>query len=215
MRQIVYDPTTGLVPAVVQHYLTKEVLMLGYMNEEAVKQTRDSGRVVFWSRSKNRLWMKGETSGNFLEFLSLEIDCDGDALLIAASPHGPTCHTGNTTCFGNKSSATGRESLNSSAADELGFLCELELLLFSRKKELPPGSYTAELFRAGRKRLAQKVGEEGVEVVISSLGEDQAELLSESADLLFHLLALLVDAKIPLKAVVEELRGRHASNVSK
>lgn len=186
--------------------------MLGYMNEEALRQTRDTGRVVFWSRSKNRLWMKGETSGNFLEFLSLEVDCDGDTILITASPHGPTCHTGDTTCFGNKVSAANGESLRNAAADELNFLFELELLLHSRKQELPTGSYTAELFRAGRKRLAQKVGEEGVEVAISSLGEDQAELLSESGDLLFHLIALLVDANLPLRAVVEELRSRHALN---
>ncbi|BBD80537.1 phosphoribosyl-AMP cyclohydrolase / Phosphoribosyl-ATP pyrophosphatase [Aerosticca soli] len=187
----------GLLPAIVQHWRSGEVLMLGYMNAEALARTLDSGKVTFWSRSKERLWTKGETSGHVLVFKSLRLDCDADALLVQAEPHGPTCHTGTTSCFG------------ADARPPLGFLAELDALIARRHAERPAGSYTTRLFEGGTRRIAQKVGEEGVEAALAGVAEDDAALLGEAADLLFHLAVLLRARGLSLADAVRVLAARH------
>lgn len=188
----------GLLPAIVQHWRSGAVLMLGYMNAAALDATRHSGKVTFWSRSKGRLWTKGETSGNHLLLKSLWADCDGDALLIAAEPLGPTCHLGTKSCFGE------------SAHPPIAFLAELDALITQRARERPPGSYTTQLFDAGIRRIAQKVGEEGVETALAGTAQDDTELLGESADLLFHLLVLLRARGKSLDDLAATLAARHA-----
>ena len=187
----------GLLPAVVQHWRSGAVLMLGYMNEEALDETRHSGKVTFWSRSRRRLWTKGETSGHNLLLKSLWADCDGDALLIAAEPMGPTCHLGTASCFGE------------SAQPPIAFLAELEALIVQRARERPAGSYTTQLFDAGIRRIAQKVGEEGVETALAATSPDDTELLGEAADLLFHLIVLLRARGKSIGDLVAVLRDRH------
>ncbi|TGE28607.1 bifunctional phosphoribosyl-AMP cyclohydrolase/phosphoribosyl-ATP diphosphatase HisIE [Hymenobacter metallicola] len=196
----------GLIPAVVQDAATGQVLMLGYLNEEAWDQTQAQGRVTFFSRSKGRLWTKGETSGNFLQVVSLHPDCDHDAVLIRALPDGPTCHRGTTSCF---------EQPEQSAlpAAPVGFLAELERLVQRRFQhpEEDPNSYTASLFRKGLPKIAQKVGEEAVETVIDAVSGNRAGLPGEAADLLYHLLVLLTASGLSLDDVVSVLRQRHAT----
>ena len=187
----------GLLPAVVQHWRSGAVLMLGYMNAEALAQTRQTGKVTFYSRSKQRLWTKGETSGHFLLLKSLRGDCDDDTILIQAEPIGPTCHKGTQSCFGDDSETP------------LAFLAELDALIAQRERERPAGSYTTKLFEGGIRRIAQKVGEEGVETALAAVAQDEAALRSESADLIFHLLVLLRARGIEFADVVEELRARH------
>jgi phosphoribosyl-ATP pyrophosphohydrolase/phosphoribosyl-AMP cyclohydrolase len=191
----------GLIPAIIQDADSYQILMLGYMNEEALQKTLDEERVTFYSRSKQRLWTKGETSGNYLNLIDIQPDCDNDTLLILADPEGPACHTGDTSCFHEKEFKP--------AADTLSFLTELEELLKNRKKERPDGSYTASLFNEGTDRIAQKVGEEAVETVIEAKNEDQDEFVNETTDLLFHLMVLLQQKEIPLKAIVQRLEERH------
>ncbi len=195
--KIDFEKTNGLVPAIVQDAKTGKVLMLGYMNEEAIEKTRESGKVTFFSRSKKRLWTKGETSGNFLQFKSMAIDCDQDTILIKANPTGPVCHTGQDTCF-NEENNTG-----------IAFLSELEGLIKERKKNMPEGSYTTELFNEGINKIAQKVGEEAVEVVIDAVANNHERVKEESADLLYHLLVLLAAKDIGLNEVVDVLQKRH------
>jgi phosphoribosyl-ATP pyrophosphohydrolase/phosphoribosyl-AMP cyclohydrolase len=190
----------GLLPAIVQHWRDGSVLMLGYMNAEALAHTRTSGKVTFYSRSKRRLWTKGESSGHALLLKSIRTDCDADTLLIRAEPRGPVCHTGSFSCFG----AAG------DVGTPLGFLTELDALVERRHAERPDGSYTTSLFDAGIRRMAQKVGEEGVEVALAATGEDDADLLGESADLLFHLLVVLRARGLGLADVVGVLASRHA-----
>jgi phosphoribosyl-ATP pyrophosphohydrolase/phosphoribosyl-AMP cyclohydrolase len=190
---------SGLVPAIVQHWRSGAVLMLGYVNAEALAQTRQSGKVTFYSRSKERLWTKGETSGHFLLFKSLTVDCDNDTILIQAEPQGPTCHKGTQSCFGDESTPT------------LAFLSELDALVARRERERPAGSYTTKLFESGPRRIAQKVGEEGVETALAAVAQDEAALLGESADLLFHLLVLLRARGLGLSQVIAELQRRHPS----
>jgi phosphoribosyl-ATP pyrophosphohydrolase/phosphoribosyl-AMP cyclohydrolase len=190
----------GLVPVIVQHASSGSVLMLGYMNRDALSATLERGRVVFYSRSKRRLWEKGESSGNFLQLIELRADCDADALLIVASPAGPVCHTGGASCFGD-------ETLTGAAS--LSFLLALEQVIAQRIAEGPEGSYTASLYARGVRRVAQKVGEEGLEVALAGAGESDPALLGECADLLYHLLVLLRSRSLPLEAVIEELRRRH------
>lgn len=190
----------GLLPAVVQHAGNGAVLMVGYMNREALRETLAGGRVVFFSRSRNRLWMKGESSGHHLHVVSVSCDCDGDALLVLADPEGPVCHLGNPTCFADQPPTD---------AQRVAFLSELERVIARRIAEKPQGSYTASLFAAGRTRLAQKIGEEGVEVALAGVAEDDAKLLGESADLLYHLLLLLKSRELSLDQVVNELSSRH------
>lgn len=187
----------GLVPAIVQHARTGEVLMLGYMDEAALAKTRESGLVTFYSRSKQRLWTKGETSGDVLALVDLKIDCDADTLLVRALPAGPTCHTGTTSCFGDD------------VAPRLGFLAELDALVASRHAERPEGSYTTKLFDGGIRRMAQKVGEEGVETALAAVAEDDDALLGEAADLVFHLMVVLRARGIGFERVVQKLTSRH------
>jgi phosphoribosyl-ATP pyrophosphohydrolase/phosphoribosyl-AMP cyclohydrolase len=190
------DFSKGLVPAVIQHADTGAVLMLGYMNEEAFQETLARKRVVFFSRSRQALWEKGETSGNTLDFVSARVDCDQDTILIAARPRGPVCHTGTVTCFGNEPAT---------------FLGQLEAVIEQRISERPEGSYTARLFAQGPKRIAQKVGEEGLEVALAAAAETDDKVVSESADLLFHLLVLLRSRGIAFEKVVAELAARHSA----
>lgn len=187
----------GLLPAIVQDAASGQVLMLGYMNEEALKVSRDSGNITFYSRSKKRLWTKGESSGHFLKLVSAHLDCDGDALLLKATPIGPTCHLGTTSCWDDDQGSA------------VGFLAQLEQVIASRKGADASTSYTASLFAKGTKRIAQKVGEEGVETALAATAGDNAELLSESADLLYHLLVLLQQQGLSLAEVVAVLRQRH------
>ena len=199
--QLDWTKAGGLVPAVVQDADGGAVLMVGYMNREALEATRASGRVTFWSRSKRRLWTKGETSGNHLAVRSIAADCDRDTLLILARPSGPVCHLGTRTCFG--------ESRPRAAAESLAFLGTLEAVIAERIADPRPDSYTAKLLAAGPRRIAQKVGEEGVELALAAAAQDDAAILSEAADLLYHVLVLLQSRRLPLRNVVEELEARH------
>jgi phosphoribosyl-ATP pyrophosphohydrolase/phosphoribosyl-AMP cyclohydrolase len=192
----------GLLPAIVQHARTGRVLMLGYMNEAALRETLSGGRVVFYSRSRQAPWLKGETSGHFLNVVDVSTDCDRDALLVLADPVGPTCHKGTESCFAE---ATPTD------AQRLSFLALLENIIANRIADQPEGSYTARLFSQGPGKIAQKVGEEGVETALAGVSRDDEGLLSESADLVFHLLVLLKSRDLTLEQVVAELRGRHAS----
>jgi phosphoribosyl-ATP pyrophosphohydrolase/phosphoribosyl-AMP cyclohydrolase len=195
-----FAKSDNLLPAVVQHADSGAVLMLGYMNADALLETFKRGRVVFFSRSKQRLWMKGETSGHVLDLVEVRTDCDRDALLVTARPHGPVCHTGTATCFGDEAAA----------GSALAFLSKLEGVIEKRVAENPEGSYTARLFAKGPTRIAQKVGEEGLEVALAAVAEGDDKVISESADLLYHLLVLLKSRGVTLARVVGELESRHA-----
>jgi phosphoribosyl-ATP pyrophosphohydrolase/phosphoribosyl-AMP cyclohydrolase len=196
-----FDKGSGLLPAVIQHADDGSVLMVGYMNREALQETFTRGRVVFYSRSKGRLWEKGETSGHSLDVLEIRTDCDRDTLLVSARPRGPACHLGTATCFGNEPTRT---------RHPLAFLSSLEGVIERRIAERPEGSYTARLFAQGPKRIAQKVGEEGLEVALAAVAEEDDKVLAEAADLLYHLLVLLKSRGLPLARVVAELESRHA-----
>ncbi|HXD38495.1 MAG TPA: bifunctional phosphoribosyl-AMP cyclohydrolase/phosphoribosyl-ATP diphosphatase HisIE, partial [Rhodanobacter sp.] len=189
----------GLLPAIVQHWLSGEVLMLGYMNAEALAETQRSGHVTFYSRSKQRLWTKGEVSGHVLDLKSIRIDCDADTLLIQADPHGPTCHEGTSSCFGN----------GDDVRPPLGFLAELDALVAQRHANRPEGSYTTKLFDGGIRRIAQKVGEEGVETALAAVVQGDEELLGEAADLVFHLTVALRARGLSLADVAKVLVARH------
>ena len=197
VQELDWTKSGGLLPAVVQHWQTGAVLMLGYMNLVALQQTMQGGNVTFWSRSKQRLWTKGESSGNRLQLKSIHADCDHDAILVMAEPLGPTCHLGTASCFGDVS------------APPLAFLAELDFLIASREVERPSGSYTTKLFESGLRRIAQKVGEEGVETALAAVVEDDQAVLGEAADLVYHLLILLRARKLDLNAVVAILQARH------
>ncbi|MDX5423564.1 MAG: bifunctional phosphoribosyl-AMP cyclohydrolase/phosphoribosyl-ATP diphosphatase HisIE [Hymenobacteraceae bacterium] len=196
-----FEKAGGLVPAVIQDELTGQVLMLGYMNQEALEKTRQEGVVTFFSRSKNRLWTKGETSGNTLEVVSITRDCDADSLLIKVKPNGPTCHTGTTSCFGEA------EAANRAAA--IRFIAQLEEVIQQRKANPSEGSYTNFLFDKGVNKIAQKVGEEAVETVIDAVAGKLDTMKGEAADLLYHLLVLLSATGLELKDVVAVLQERH------
>jgi len=188
----------GLLPAIVQHAHSGEVLMLGYMDEAALAKTRASGLVTFFSRSKQRLWTKGETSGDSLALVDIRLDCDADTFLVRAIPAGPTCHTGTSSCFGDD------------VKPSLGFLGELDALVASRHTERPDGSYTTKLFEGGIRRMAQKVGEEGVETALAAVAEGNDALIGEAADLVFHLMVVLRARGIGFDAVAAKLAARHA-----
>ena len=194
--QLDWEKTDGLLPVVVQHAVSGEVLMLGYMNQEALAKTIDSGKVTFFSRTKQRLWTKGETSGHFLNVVGITPDCDNDTLLVLVNPIGPTCHKGTSSCFGE-------------ASHQWLFLYQLEQLLAERKSADPESSYTAKLYASGTKRIAQKVGEEGVETALAATVHDREELTNEASDLMYHLLVLLQDQELDLTTVIENLRKRH------
>ncbi|WP_409075811.1 bifunctional phosphoribosyl-AMP cyclohydrolase/phosphoribosyl-ATP diphosphatase HisIE [Pantoea sp. C3] len=196
LAQLDWDKTQGMMPVIVQHSVSGEVLMHGYMNKEALAKTLQEGNVTFFSRTKNRLWTKGETSGNFLKTVSITPDCDNDTLLVLANPIGPTCHLGTSSCF-------------SPAAPDWTFLYQLEQLLASRKNGDPESSYTAKLYASGTKRIAQKVGEEGVETALAATVNDRHELTNEASDLIYHLLVLLQDQDLDFSTVIANLRSRH------
>jgi phosphoribosyl-ATP pyrophosphohydrolase/phosphoribosyl-AMP cyclohydrolase len=192
--------TDGLVPAIVQDANTKVVLMMGFMNQEAIDSTLSQQKVTFFSRSKNRLWTKGEESGHFLNYVSMSVDCDQDTILIQAVPVGPVCHNGTDTCWGEKNSASNTQFLNT-----------LESIIAERKNASPDSSYVASLFAKGINKIAQKVGEEAVEVVIEAKDQNEKLFLDESADLLFHYLILLQAKGHTLQDVVKVLSDRHAA----
>ncbi|WP_313471147.1 bifunctional phosphoribosyl-AMP cyclohydrolase/phosphoribosyl-ATP diphosphatase HisIE [Atlantibacter hermannii] len=194
--QLDFEKTDGLLPVVVQHAVSGEVLMLGYMNGEALDKTQETGKVTFYSRTKQRLWTKGETSGHFLNVVSITPDCDNDTLLVLANPVGPTCHKGTSSCFGD-------------VHHQWHFLYQLEQLLAERKHADPASSYTAKLYASGTKRIAQKVGEEGVETALAATVNDREELTNEASDLMYHLLVLLQDQELDLGAIITNLRARH------
>jgi phosphoribosyl-ATP pyrophosphohydrolase/phosphoribosyl-AMP cyclohydrolase len=195
-----FDKSGGLVPAIVQDADSGAVLMLAYMNREALDETLQRRRAVFYSRSKQRLWEKGETTGHTLDVVDVAVDCDNDTLLITARPRGPACHNGTLTCFGDapRSAATG-----------IAFLAKLEGIIARRAAEKPEASYTARLLDKGIAKVAQKVGEEGVEVALAGVSENDDKVLAESADLMFHLLVLLRARGLSLKQVVDTLESRH------
>lgn len=190
---LAWDKQDGLLPVVVQDADTRRVLMVGYMNREALQVTLDTGKVTFFSRSKQRLWTKGESSGHVLVMQAIEADCDRDTLLVQARPHGPTCHLGTTSCF------------PSAPGDVLG---ALQALIRTRDAERPPGSYTTKLFEAGIKRIAQKVGEEGLETALAAVAEEDGPLLGEAADLLYHLVVLLRARGLSLADALKVLEQR-------
>ncbi|ANO32653.1 bifunctional phosphoribosyl-AMP cyclohydrolase/phosphoribosyl-ATP diphosphatase HisIE [Vibrio breoganii] len=198
-ERIDWDKVDGLVPAIVQDFTSSQVLMMGYMNPEALQKTGETGNVTFFSRTKQRLWTKGETSGNVLQLKNIALDCDNDTLLVKVAPIGPTCHTGTTTCW----------DADSQEESQMVWLHQLETLLAERKSADPDSSYTASLYARGTKRISQKVGEEGVEVALAATSGDKAELVCESADLIYHLIVLLQDQGLSLNDVVNKLKERH------
>ncbi len=192
-----FDKLNGLVPAIIQEPGSGKVLMTGFMNPKALAQTRETGKVTFFSRTRNTIWTKGETSGNFLLVKEIFEDCDNDTLLIYAEPTGPVCHTGDATCF------------HEDPGPQIGFLSYLEKVIQGRKGQSPETSYTARLFEKGLPRIAQKVGEEAVETVIEAMKGDKEKFKEEAADLLYHLIVLLAEQGMELKDVVKVLEGRH------
>ncbi len=197
----------GLIPAIVQDAITGRVLMLGWMNAESLQRTKDSGEVWFFSRSRDELWHKGATSGNVLKVRDLRADCDQDAILVRAEPAGPTCHTGRESCFFHD--VDGNELPHQSEVPAAGFLDELENIVANRRASTPDESYTARLFAKGKHKIAQKVGEEGLETAMAGVAQNDERLIDESADLLFHLLVLLNERNIPLRTVLAQLSTRH------
>jgi len=196
LSQLQFDPVTGLIPTIIQDEATGKVLMLGYMSQEALDLTRSSGKVTFFSRSKQRLWIKGETSGHFLHFRSVATDCDNDTLLIKAVPEGPVCHEGYDTCF---------QETN----EKDDFIFTLEQLIADRKRNPKEGSYTTSLFQAGIQKIAQKVGEEAVETILEAQAENQVNLVYETSDLIYHLLVLLHEKGSSWQEVVDQLKKKH------
>jgi phosphoribosyl-AMP cyclohydrolase / phosphoribosyl-ATP pyrophosphohydrolase len=198
LEKIDFEKLNGLVPAIVVDATTKQVLMLGFMNREALSQTVEKQKVVFFSRTKNRLWLKGETSQNYLNVVSINTDCDNDTLLIYSKPDGPTCHTGSYSCFSDVDNSN------------IQFLDYLFNLVKQRKIELPENSYTTSLFQRGSDRIIQKVGEEAVETVIAAKNKDRKEIVNESSDLVFHLLVMLADQGIDFSEIISNLQKRHS-----
>ena len=197
ISQIDFDKLNGLVPAVVQDNTSLKVLMVGFMNREALEKTLELGKVTFFSRTKNRLWTKGETSNNFLHVVEMKADCDNDTILVYAKPDGPTCHTGNYSCF------------KIEKEKNIKWLGQLFDLISDRKKTMPEGSYTTKLFKSGENRIIQKVGEEAIETVIAAKNNDRDELINETSDLFYHLFVLLNEKNIDLSEIVDNLENRH------
>lgn len=202
--EIDFEKMGGLVPAIIQDATTKNVLMLGFMNKEAYQKTMDTKLVTFWSRSRNCLWTKGETSGNYLHLVSIQNDCDNDTLLIKVDPDGPVCHKGTDTCWGDTNDCNPVE-----------FLSELQDFINKRREEMPENSYTTSLFRKGINKIAQKVGEEAVETVIEAVGGTEEQLVYEGADLLYHLIVLLSAKGLRIETLANELAKRHNPNWDK
>ncbi|MBU2881141.1 bifunctional phosphoribosyl-AMP cyclohydrolase/phosphoribosyl-ATP diphosphatase HisIE [Psychrosphaera sp. B3R10] len=199
LSNLAWDKMEGLLPCIVQDAASGKILMQGFMNKDAVNASLDSGKVTFFSRSKNRLWTKGESSSNFLNLVELSVDCDQDSLIALAHPDGPTCHTGTETCWHD-----------GTAQPEISFISDLERVIASRKGADADSSYTASLYASGIKRIAQKVGEEGVETALAATVQDLEELKNESADLIYHLLVLLQASDLSLSDVIGVLKKRHA-----
>ncbi|RUT80103.1 bifunctional phosphoribosyl-AMP cyclohydrolase/phosphoribosyl-ATP diphosphatase HisIE [Ancylomarina longa] len=197
-NQIDFEKGEGLVPAIIQDVKTQKVLMLGYMNKESYEKTIETGKVTFFSRSKQRLWTKGEESGNFLNLKDLSLDCDKDTLLVKVDPVGPVCHKGTDTCWAEEN-----------RAGNIDFLLQLQQVITERKKNLSEKSYTASLFQKGINKIAQKVGEEAVELVIEAKDDNQELFMGEAADLLFHYLVLLSAKEYRLEQVIDVLKQRH------
>ena len=195
-----FEKMDGLVPAIIQDAKTLKVLMLGFMNEVAYQQTVETGKVTFWSRTKNRLWTKGETSGNFLNVVDIKNDCDNDTLLIKVNPVGPVCHTGSDTCWDEKNE------------NPIMFLTELQRFIEKRHEEMPEGSYTTSLFKDGLSRMTQKVGEEAVELVIESMKGDNERMIYEASDMFYHLIVLLTSKGLSIEDIAKELIERHDPN---
>lgn len=202
--EINFAKSNGLVPAIVQDAKTRKVLMLGYMNEEAYKKTVETKKVTFFSRSRQTLWTKGETSGNYLDLVSIKVDCDNDTLLVEAIPCGPVCHTGTDTCWGDKNEGT-----------PLDFLTELQDFIEKRYKEMPEGSYTTSLFKDGLNRMAQKVGEEALETVIEAVNGTDDRLIYEASDMFYHLIVLLASKGLRIEDIAKELKTRHSKDWKK
>ena len=199
--EIDFKKQGGLVPAIIQDNITNNVLMLGYMNEEAYEQTLKTGKVTFWSRSRQCLWTKGETSGNFLNLVSIKSDCDNDTLLVRVNPVGPACHLGTDTCWGEKNET-----------NPLLFLTELQDFINKRHEEMPEGSYTTSLFKDGLNRMAQKVGEEALEAVIEATNGTNERLIYEASDMFYHLIVLLTSKGLRIENIAKELQVRHDPN---
>jgi phosphoribosyl-ATP pyrophosphohydrolase/phosphoribosyl-AMP cyclohydrolase len=204
MLMIDFEKMGGLVPAIIQDAKTKNVLMLGFMNEEAYRKTMETGHVTFWSRTRQTLWTKGETSGHYLNLVDMKIDCDQDTLLVRVDPIGPTCHTGTDTCWGEDN-----------VAEPLAFLTELQDFICRRKEEMPEGSYTTKLFSQGINKIAQKVGEEALETVIEATAGTDEHLVYEASDLIYHLLVMLTEKGLRIEDVARELQKRHDPNWDK
>lgn len=194
-----FEKTDGLVPAIIQDNTTRNVLMLGYMNREAYEKTMATGKVTFWSRSRNCLWTKGETSGNFLNLVDIKVDCDNDTLLVRVNPTGPACHLGTDTCWGETNDA-----------NPLLFMTELQDFINKRHEEMPEGSYTTSLFKDGLNRMAQKVGEEALEAVIEATNGTNDRLIYEASDMFYHLIVLLTSKGLRIEDIAKELKERHA-----
>ena len=199
--EIDFEKQGGLVPAIIQDNITNNVLMLGYMNEDAYEQTLKTGKVTFWSRSRQCLWTKGETSGNFLNLVSIKSDCDNDTLLVRVNPVGPACHLGTDTCWGEKNET-----------NPLLFLTELQDFINKRHEEMPEGSYTTSLFKDGLNRMAQKVGEEALEAVIEATNGTNERLIYEASDMFYHLIVLLTSKGLRIEDIAKELAVRHDPN---
>lgn len=204
MIKIDFDKMGGLVPAIIQDAVTKNVLMLGFMNEGAYQKTIDTKKVTFWSRTRNCLWTKGETSGNYLDLVDIRLDCDNDTLLVKVHPQGPTCHLGTDTCWGEDN------SLN-----PILFLSELQNFIDKRHQEMPENSYTTSLFKKGINKMAQKVGEEATETIIEATNGTNEQLVYESSDLLYHLIVMLTAKGLSIEDVASELIKRHDPNWDK
>lgn len=207
--KIDFEKMGGLVPAIIQDATTRQVLMLGFMNEEAYQKTLDTGHVTFWSRTRQTLWTKGETSGHFLNLVDMKIDCDEDTLLVRVNPIGPTCHTGTDTCWGEENTPIDNGQLTMDNANPLLFLSELQSFIDKRKQQMPEGSYTTSLFNKGINKIAQKVGEEALETVIEATNGTSEHLVYEASDLLYHLIVMLTEKGLRIEDVAEELHKRH------
>ena len=213
--KIDFEKMGGLVPAIIQDATTRQVLMLGFMNEEAYEKTVATKHVTFWSRTRNTLWTKGETSGHFLNLVDMKIDCDNDTLLVRVNPVGPTCHTGTDTCWGEENKPIENGELRIENSNSLLFLSELQSFIDKRKQEMPEGSYTTSLFTKGVNKIAQKVGEEALETVIEATNGTDDHLVYEASDLLYHLIVLLTEKGLRIEDIAEELHKRHDPNWDK
>ena len=202
IENLAWEKMNGLIPAIVQDSLDGRVLMQGFMDRDSLEVTLETGKVAFWSRSRQEIWIKGETSGNTLDLVDIHPDCDGDSLLIRARPEGPTCHLGKDSCYDDE---------DGKVLPELAFLAQLESVIAQRDVDRPEGSYTTRLLNSGIKRIAQKVGEEGVETALAAVAGEDEELLNESADLLYHVLVLLRSRQLELGSLVEVLKLRHGT----